>query len=149
MPIWKSVKQNIIAGENKTLVREKKSHKSNLFQIWIMTLINFGPLIFATKSKSAHQGFSDSVREWNKNKDNYTKLTFEIVWSKTLVREKTCVIDGDNLKKLYFTLVWTLKFQTCYSKTVLVTFFKYFLWLWTFVVSIIQVLQSIHIFLSH
>ena len=44
------------------LVREKKYHESDLFQIQIMTLINFGPLIFFTNSKSPHPGFLESVK---------------------------------------------------------------------------------------
>ena len=56
MPISKNGKQNVSEGENKTLVREKKCHESYLFQIQIMNLLNFGPLIFATNSKSPHQG---------------------------------------------------------------------------------------------
>ena len=44
------------------LVREKKYHENDLFQIRIMTLKNFGPLIFFTNSKSPHTGFSKSVK---------------------------------------------------------------------------------------
>lgn len=43
-------------------MREKKYHESDLFQIQIMTLINFGPLIFFTNSKSPHPGFLESVK---------------------------------------------------------------------------------------
>ena len=63
MPIWKSFQQNISEGENKTLLREKKYHESDLFQIQIMNLINIGPLIFASNSKSPHQGFSEFVNK--------------------------------------------------------------------------------------
>ena len=44
------------------LVRERKYHESDLFQIQIMTLINFGPLIFLTNYKSPRPGFSESVK---------------------------------------------------------------------------------------
>ena len=74
MPIWKSVKQNVSEGENKTLVREKKYHESDLFQIQIMNLINFGPLIFAINSKIPHHGFSESVKYiWNKVKQKVSE----------------------------------------------------------------------------
>ena len=43
-------------------MREKKYHESDLFHIQIVNLINFGPLIFATNSKSLHQGFSESLK---------------------------------------------------------------------------------------
>ena len=43
-------------------MREKKYPESDLFQIQIMTLINFGQLIFFTDSKSPHPGFSESVK---------------------------------------------------------------------------------------
>ena len=121
----KSVKQNISEGENKTLVREKKYQERDLCQIQIMTLINFGSLTFVTNSKSPYQGFSESVKTIGAQMKNPSKLLFEIVWSKSLVREKTGVSEGDNLfkKKIYFTLVWTFKFQTYYSKAALVTFF--------------------------
>ena len=54
--------KNVSEGENKTLVREKKYHESDLFQIRIMTLINFGPLLYVTNSKSPHPGFSESIK---------------------------------------------------------------------------------------
>ena len=44
------------------LVRDKKYHERDLFQIGRMTLINFGQLIFFTNSKSPHPAFSESVK---------------------------------------------------------------------------------------
>ena len=56
-------------------MREKKYHESDLFQIQIMNLINFGGLIVAINSKSTHQGFSESVKilgaEEKKKKKKY------------------------------------------------------------------------------
>ena len=57
-----SVKQKVSEVENKTLVREKKYHESDIFHIKIMTLFNFGPLIISTNSTSLHPGFSEAVK---------------------------------------------------------------------------------------
>ena len=65
-----------------------------------MTLINFGPLIFVTNSKSPHPGFLESVKILGAQIKNPSKLPFVIVWSKMLLREKTGISEGENL--LYF-----------------------------------------------
>ena len=63
------------------LVREKKYHESDLFQILTMTLINLGPLIFFNNSKGPHPGLSESVKiiEAQMQKKKTTELPFEIV----------------------------------------------------------------------
>ena len=60
-------------------MREKKYHESDLFQIRIMTLINFGPLIFFTDSKISQPGFSESVKILGAQMKTPTRLPFEIV----------------------------------------------------------------------
>ena len=63
-----------------------------------MTILNFDQLIFATNSTSKHQGFSESVKILWACIKNPTKLPFEIVRSKTLVRGATGICEGENLK---------------------------------------------------
>ena len=56
------MKKIISEGQNKTLVRKKKYHENYLFQIQIEDLLNFGPLICFTNSKSPQAGLSESVK---------------------------------------------------------------------------------------
>ena len=69
-----------------------------------MTLINCGPLLYVTNSKSPQQGFSESVKILGAQKKKPTKLPFKIVSSKTLVREKTGVSEGENI--FFFISLW-------------------------------------------
>ena len=80
----------------KTLTRWKKYHESDLFQIRIMSLINFGPLIFFYQFKNSTPWVLESVQILGPQKKKVTKMPLKILWSKTLVRENTGVSEGEN-----------------------------------------------------
>ena len=57
-------------------------------------------LLYVTNSKSPQQGFSESVKILGAQK----KKAHKIVSSKTLVREKTGVSEGENIYFFYISL---------------------------------------------
>ena len=62
------------------------------FELWPkLTLVHW--YFFFTDSKGPHPGFSESVKIVGAQMKTSTKLTFEIVWSKMLLREKTKNFD--------------------------------------------------------
>ena len=60
-----------------------------------------------TDSESPHQWLSEFVKTLGGQLKINTTFDFENMWSKTLVREKTGVSEGENIKFKYFTLVGT------------------------------------------
>ena len=55
------MKQNVSKGRKENVSEGEKYYESGLFQLWIMTLIPFSPLIMFDNYKSPHPGLSESV----------------------------------------------------------------------------------------
>ena len=93
------IKQNISEGEKISWKCPISSSNYDPSKLWSTDIF--------TDYESPHPVFSESVKilgaQMKKKKP--TKLPFEIVWSKTLVREKAGVGEGKNLKFWYFTLI--------------------------------------------
>ena len=113
---------------SKIWVREKTKHesgrnkcsKSDLF-LWIMTPIQFGPLKFWHILKVDTQGIQNLLKIFRAQRKINSELRFEILCSKTWVREKQNVSQGEN----WFVLNIILKtihnsFKPCCSYALLI-----------------------------